>query len=98
MLNRSDAVAAAQATTASGMRSGWLSTNAASASAGRFLVGDDVSMADCFLVPQLYNARRFNVPLQAYPTLLAVEARCLEVAAFVDSHPDRMPDAVSPAP
>jgi len=71
---------------------------AASGSAGRFLVGDDVSMADCFLVPQLYNARRFNVPLQAYPTLLAVEARCLEVAAFVDSHPDRMPDAVSPAP
>ena len=63
-------------------------------SAGRFLVGDEPSMADCFLVPQLYNARRFSVPLQAYPTLLAVEATCLAVPAFADSHPDRMPDAV----
>lgn len=67
---------------------------AAKHSAGRFLVSDDVSMADCFLVPQLYNARRFAVPLEAYPTLLAVEARCLTLTAFVDSHPDRMPDAV----
>jgi len=68
---------------------------AAKQSAGRFLVGDDAGIADCFLVPQLYNARRFKVPLEAYPTLLAVEASCLEVAAFVDSHPDRMPDAVT---
>ncbi len=66
----------------------------AKTSAGRFLVGDAPSIADCCLVPQLYSARRFSVPLQAYPTLLAIEANCLALPAFADSHPDRMPDAV----
>jgi maleylpyruvate isomerase len=70
---------------------------AASKSAGEFLVGDDVSVADVCLVPQLYAARRFNVPLDAYTTLLAVEARCAALPAFAAAHPDRQPDAPAPA-
>ncbi|MES1174648.1 MAG: maleylacetoacetate isomerase [Myxococcales bacterium] len=61
-------------------------------SAGRFLVGDDVSLADVMLVPQLYAARRFSVPLEAYPTLLRVDAECAKVDAFAAAHPDRQPD------
>ncbi len=65
-------------------------------SAGRFLVGEAVSVADVCLVPQLYNARRYGVEVGAYPTLLAVEGSCLALPAFVDSHPDRQPDAPAP--
>lgn len=61
--------------------------------AGRFLVGDDVSIADVCLVPQLYAARRFNVDLAAFPTLLRVEAACAELEAFKQAHADAQPDA-----
>jgi maleylpyruvate isomerase len=61
------------------------------------LVGPSVSIADVCLVPQLYNARRFGVEVGAYPTLLRVEKSCLALPAFVDSHPDRQPDAPVPA-
>lgn len=71
--------------------------DAARKSAGEFLVGDDVSVADICLVPQLYAARRFNVPLDGYKTLLAVEARCAALPAFAAAHPDRQPDAPAPA-
>lgn len=70
----------------------------AQASAGPFLVGDAVSLADVFMVPQLYNARRFNVDLTAFPTLTRVEARCMELPAFVAAHPDKQPDAPTQAP
>jgi maleylpyruvate isomerase len=63
---------------------------------GAFLVGDSASVADVCLIPQLYNARRFGVDLGACPTLVRVEARCLQDRAFVDSHPDQQPDAPSP--
>ncbi|MBK7864244.1 MAG: maleylacetoacetate isomerase [Archangiaceae bacterium] len=65
----------------------------AKGSAGRFLVGDAVTLADVFLVPQLYNARRFDVPLDAFPTLTRVDAVLGTLPAFIESHPDRMPDA-----
>jgi maleylpyruvate isomerase len=68
----------------------------AAESAGAFLVGDSVSVADVCLIPQLYNARRFGVDLGGYPTLTRVEARCVQLPAFVDSHPDRQPDAPPP--
>lgn len=60
--------------------------------AGAFLVGDTPTVADCCLVPQLYNARRFGVAMEAFPTLLAVEARCEALAPFAAAHPDRQPD------
>lgn len=66
--------------------------------AGRFMVGDTVSIADLYLVPQLYAARRFNVPLDAVPTLLRVEAACNELPAFERAHANRQIDAEPPAP
>src|SRR5918995_1553183 len=50
-------------------------------------------LADLCIVPQLYNARRFAVPLEAYPRLLAVEAVCSELPAFRDAAPGLQPDA-----
>lgn len=62
--------------------------------AGRFCVGDAVSLADVCLVPQLYGARRFGVDLAPYPTLLRIEAECQALPAFQAAQPDRQPDAV----
>jgi len=58
--------------------------------AGRFLFGDSPTLADVLLVPQLYNARRFAVPLDAYPTLLRADASANELEAFASAHPDRV--------
>lgn len=55
--------------------------------------GERPTLADCYLIPQMYSARRFNVDLTGYPRLLAVEARASEHPAFVAAHPDRQPDA-----
>jgi maleylacetoacetate isomerase len=57
--------------------------------AGKFLVGDAPTGADVCLVPQLYNARRYNVPLDAYPTLLRAEENASKLDAFARAHPDR---------
>jgi maleylacetoacetate isomerase len=56
---------------------------------GAFLFGDGPTMADVCLVPQLYNARRFDVPLDDYPTLLRAEANANKLDAFAAAHPDR---------
>jgi maleylpyruvate isomerase len=61
--------------------------------AGRFSIGDRVTLPDLFLVPQLYFARRFSVPLDAYPTLTRIEAACEEIPAFQRAHAERQPDA-----
>ena len=55
--------------------------------------GDRPGLVDCYLMPQLYSARRFNMALEAWPGLLAVEARALDHSAFGAAHPDRQPDA-----
>ena len=57
--------------------------------AGKFLFGDAPTAADICLVPQLYNARRFNVPLDDYPTLLRAEENATKLDAFERAHPDR---------
>lgn len=64
-------------------------------SAGRYLFGDAVSLADVLLVPQLYNARRFAVGLDDYPTLVAIDAGLQNLPAFVAASPERQPDAVA---
>jgi maleylpyruvate isomerase len=55
--------------------------------------GDAPTLADCYLIPQFYSARRFNIDLTPWPTLLAVEERALAHPAFAAAHPDRQPDA-----
>ncbi len=61
--------------------------------AGRFCHGDTVTMADVYLVPQLYGARRFGVDLAPCPTLIRVEAACRELEAFRLAEPAAQPDA-----
>ena len=60
--------------------------------AGRYLVRDGVTLADMYLIPQLYNARRFHVDLGSYPTLLRVEGECNALAEFQSAHPNAQPD------
>jgi maleylpyruvate isomerase len=64
--------------------------------AGRFLVGDQVTIADVLLVPQLYVAQRFGVDLEPFPTLTRVDSTCEAIDAFARAHPDRQPDAPPP--
>jgi maleylacetoacetate isomerase len=58
--------------------------------AGRFLFGDSPTLADVCLVPQLFNARRFEVPLDDYPTLVRVDSEAATVEAIAAAHPDRV--------
>lgn len=60
---------------------------------GPFVFGEAVTLADACLVPQLYNAHRFNIPLDDFPTLVAVETHCLGLPAFSNAIPERQPDA-----
>lgn len=60
---------------------------------GLFSVGDALTLADVFLVPQLYNARRFGVDPAPFPKLSEIEARAAEHPAFERAHPDHQPDA-----
>ena len=55
---------------------------------GAYCAGDAVTMADICLVPQFYNARRWEVDLSPYPRLCAIEARCATLDAFRAAHPD----------
>ncbi len=71
-----------------------LEAMAARGGAGRFLFGDAPSLADLCLVPQMFNARRFEVPLDPYPTLVRADAEANALDAFAAAHPDR----VAPAP
>jgi maleylacetoacetate isomerase len=61
----------------------------AASSAGDFLFGNAPTAADICLVPQLYNARRYNVPLDDYPTLLRADENASKLDAFARAHPDR---------
>lgn len=55
--------------------------------------GDAPGLVDCYLIPQIYSARRFHVPLEAFPRLLAIETAAAGHPAFIAAHPDRQPDA-----
>ena len=66
---------------------------AGQASSGEFCEGDSPTIADCCLVPQVYNARRFGVDMQAYPTLERIERACLALPAFDAAQPHNQPDA-----
>ncbi|MCA1245107.1 maleylacetoacetate isomerase [Massilia sp. MS-15] len=60
---------------------------------GAFCHGDTPTMADCFLVPQVFNAKRFDIDVAAYPTIARIDALCADLPAFQAAHPSRQPDA-----
>lgn len=62
-------------------------------STGEFCEGDEPSMADCCVVPQVYNARRFGVDMARYPFLSRINQRCLSMPEFADALPENQPDA-----
>ena len=64
-----------------------------SSTTGPYCLGDAVSMADACLIPQLYNAHRFKVPLEKYPHLLEIEKNCLHLDAFQQARPENQIDA-----
>lgn len=61
---------------------------------GRFCHGDRPTLADVCLVPQVFNARRFDCPLDAYPELMRIHDECMSLEAFSVSAPGSQPDAV----
>jgi maleylacetoacetate isomerase len=63
------------------------------ARAGPYACGSQVTMADLCLVPQVYNARRLKVPLDAFPKIVGIEAACLKLASFDRARPENQPDA-----
>lgn len=58
----------------------------------QFCHGASPTMADCLLIPQVYNARRFNCDLSAYPNIERIDANCAALPAFQQAHPDAQPD------
>ena len=64
---------------------------------GEFCEGDRPTIADCCLVPQVYNARRFNLDMAAFPTISRIDAACQVLEAFQAARPERQPDAPAPA-
>lgn len=62
-------------------------------SAGKFCFGDSVTIADLCLVPQVYNARRFNLDLSPYPTIERIVNNCNELPAFIKALPENQADA-----
>jgi maleylacetoacetate isomerase len=61
--------------------------------AGKFSHGDMPSMADCCLVPQIFNAKRYNCDLAPYPTTMRIFDACMKLQAFERAQPAKQPDA-----
>ena len=61
--------------------------------AGTCSVGDSVSLADLYLVPQLYHARRFGIDISRYPRLIAIDTHLSQLPAFFQARPEVQPDA-----
>ena len=55
---------------------------------GQYCYGDTVTLADLALIPQVYNARRFQCDLSAYPNIVAIEQQCLALSAFAQATPE----------
>ena len=61
--------------------------------ASTYCYGNTPTLADCCLVPQVYNARRFGLDLSPYPTIVRIEQACLELPEFDAARPENQPDA-----
>lgn len=64
-------------------------------SEGQFSYGDSFTLADVWLIPQLFNAHRFEMDLAPYPTLVGIDKHCQSLDAVAASHPSKQPDAPS---
>jgi maleylacetoacetate isomerase/maleylpyruvate isomerase len=71
---------------------GKLESELAAGGTGRFCHGDAPTMADCCLVPQIFNARRFDCDLAPYPLAMRVFDECMRLEAFDRAQPSRQPD------
>jgi len=60
---------------------------------GRYALGEQVTVADLAIVPQIFNARRFDCDLSGAPTLSAIADRCMQLDAFIRAQPSEQPDA-----
>ncbi len=60
---------------------------------GQFSYGDSLTLADVWLIPQLFNAHRFDMDLSPYPTLVGIDQHCQTLDAVAAAHPSRQPDA-----
>src|SRR5262245_28400825 len=61
--------------------------------AAPYAAGADVTLADICVVPQVANARRLKVPLDRFPKIVAIDAACGKLDAFIKARPDNQPDA-----
>ena len=68
---------------------------ASDAATGLCCHGDTPTLADCCVVPQVFNARRFELDLAPYPTLVRIAEHCEALPAFIAAHPAQQPDAAS---
>jgi len=59
---------------------------------GTFCYGHSPTIADCFLVPQVFNAQRFDIDVTAYPTISRINDMCVDLPAFKAAHPGQQPD------
>jgi maleylacetoacetate isomerase len=66
-------------------------------STGTYCEGDMPTMADCCLVPQVYNAKRFGINVDDYPNIARINATCLALPEFDLAQPEKQPDAPTPA-
>ena len=66
---------------------------ASSKKTGKYCYRDQVTIADCCLVPQVFNAQRYQCDLAPYPTTMAIFGECMKLAPFIDAQPSRQPDA-----
>jgi maleylacetoacetate isomerase len=62
---------------------------------GRYCLGDSVSMADCCLVPQVFNAQRYECDVAPYPTIMRIFDACMQLDAFASTQPMKQADAAA---
>ncbi|WP_449357033.1 glutathione binding-like protein [Alishewanella longhuensis] len=63
--------------------------------AGEYCYGDNITLADICLVPQVYNALRFNLDMQSYPHIYRIYQHCQQLAAFALAAPEQQADALT---